>query len=336
MIKRSRKSRQVVVITGASAGIGRATAFEFARQGYAVGLIARGEKRLHSACSAIERQGGRALVLQADVTDPAALEQAAARAERELGPIDVWVNSAMATVFGRFDDITPDEYRQVTETTYLGTVNGTRSALVRMRRRDSGTIIQVGSALAYRAIPLQAAYCGAKHAIRGFTDSLRSELIYEGSRIRLSMVQLGAFNTPQFEWGRNRMNYRPQPVPPIYQPEVAAQAIAWTARHPRREVSVGATSVLAILGQKLAPRIMDWYMAKGAWEGQLTEQRALAGRPDNLFSAPKGDYGSHGRFDSEARNSSIQFLLSRNRAWLGSAVTAALAAGVIRYRHHHR
>ncbi len=330
-------TRKVIVITGASAGIGRAAAIEFARSGASIGLIARDRGRLDSTLQAVERAGGRGLVLPLDVSDPERLEQAADRVEQELGPIDVWVNSAMATVFGPVHELSAEEVARVTETTYLGTVYGTMAALKRMRPHNRGSIVQVGSALAYRSIPLQAAYCGAKAAIRGFTDSLRSELIYEGSRINLTMVQLGAFNTPQFEWGRNHIQRRPQPVPPIYQPELAARAIVWAAENRRREIDVGGASVLSRLGQKIAPRLMDWYMARQAWQGQLSDEPVAPRRQDNLFDAAPGDYGSHGRFDAQAHGSSLQFELSRNRGLLGSMLAgAAVAATAARRSQRHR
>jgi short-subunit dehydrogenase len=299
----------------------------FARRGARLGLLARDAARLEELCRAVEQAGGRALALSVDVTDAEAVEDAADRVEDELGPIEVWINSAMATVFAPVSELTPKEFDQVTATTYLGTVYGTMAALRRMEPRNRGTIVQVGSALAYRSIPLQAAYCGAKAAVRGFTDSLRSELIYEGSQVKLTMVQLGAFNTPQFDWGRNRMPRRPQPVPPIYQPEVAARAIVWAAAHPRREVNVGAASVLAKLGQKLLPGFMDWHMARQAWEGQMTEAPAQE-RDDNLFAPVPGDYGSHGRFDDQAKSYSLQFELSRRRGLLGSLAAGAAVAAV--------
>lgn len=324
----------VVVVSGASAGIGRAAAEAFGRQGARVALIARDAERLEQAKSAVEFAGGEALAIAQDVTDAEGIDQAADRIEAHFGPIDVWVNSAMATVYGPFISMTPDEFRQVNETTYLGTVYGTMSALKRMQARNHGTIVQVGSALAYRGIPLQSAYCGAKHAIRGFTDSIRTELRYQGSRVNLTMVQLGAFNTPQFEWGRNHMERRPQPLPPIYQPEVAAEAIVWAARHPRREVSVGWASVMTRIGQKLAPRFMDWYMARNAWQGQLTGEPAKI-REDNLFHPVSGPYGSHGRFNNNARRSSLQFELYRHRALVGLAV-GTLAAAAVGYQQRRR
>lgn len=316
---------QVVVVTGASAGVGRATAVEFARDGAAVALIARSEERLRAAAREVERAGGRALALPADVGDSHALHAAAEEVVRNFGGIDIWVNSAMATVFAPVSEITPEEFDRVTRTTYLGTVYGTMAALRQMEIQGRGTIVQVGSSLAYRSIPLQAAYCGAKAAIRGFTDALRTELIHDRSPIRLSMVQLGAVNTPQFDWARNRMGRRPQPVPPIYQPEVAARAIVWAAAHPHRELSVGSASVMAKLGQRLLPGWMDRYMARNAWEGQMTPARNVRSE-DNLFRTVSDEAGSHGRFDDQARKRSLQFELNRRRGAVAATAVAAAAA----------
>jgi NAD(P)-dependent dehydrogenase (short-subunit alcohol dehydrogenase family) len=317
---------QVVAITGASAGIGRAAARAFADAGANVALLARGRERLEAARRDLEGRGHRVLVLPTDVADAAQVEAAATAIERELGPIDIWVNNAMATIFSPIIDITPAEFKRATEVTYLGVVYGTLAALKRMRARDRGTIVQVGSALAYRAIPLQAPYCAAKFAVRGFTDSLRTELLHEGSRIRVTMVQLPAFNTPQFDWARSHVPKRPQPVPPIFQPEIAGEAIVWAARHRRRELWVGLPTFKAILAQKLAPGLADRMLAKLAYEGQLTREPEDRNRPDNLFSPAPGDYGAHGRFDARARSSSWQFAASKHR--LGLLVGATVLAGV--------
>jgi short-subunit dehydrogenase len=259
------------------------------------------------------------------VADAHYVESAAEAVEREFGTIDVWINNAMTTVFAPVAEISPDEFRRATEVTYLGTVYGTMAALKRMRMRDRGTIVQVGSALAYRSVPLQAPYCGAKHAIVGFTDSLRSELIHDGSNIRLTMVHLPAMNTPQFDWCRNRLPKHPQPVPPIYEPEVAARAIVWAAHHHRRELYVGFPTVKAIYGQKIAPGFADWYLAKTAYKAQQTDQPVSPDRPDNLFATVAGPFGARGRFAARARTTSIQTFFSLHRPVIGACVLSAMA-----------
>jgi NAD(P)-dependent dehydrogenase (short-subunit alcohol dehydrogenase family) len=274
---------RVVVVTGASAGVGRATAQAFGRRGDRVALLARGENGLAGARAEVESLGGTALPIAVDVADAEQVEAAAERVEQELGPIDVWVNDAMTTVFSPFKELTAGEYRRATEVTYLGYVWGTMAALKRMLPRDRGTIVQVGSALAYRAIPLQAPYCAAKFAIRGFTDSIRTELMHDKSNVHVTMVQLPAVNTPQFNWCRTRLPNHPQPVPPIYQPEVPAEAIVWAAEHRRRELWVGSSTVKAILANKLAPAIADWYLAKTGYRSQQTAQRVDPQRPSNLY-----------------------------------------------------
>jgi NAD(P)-dependent dehydrogenase (short-subunit alcohol dehydrogenase family) len=334
----SRPPARVVVITGASAGVGRATVVEFARQGARIGLIARGQAGLEGAREDAERAGGTALMLPADVADPAAVEHAAATVEERFGPIDVWVNNAMTSVFSPVAELTPEEFRRVTEVTYLGVVYGTLAALRRMRPRDRGVIVQVGSALAYRGIPLQAAYCGAKHAIQGFMDSLRSELLHDGSGVHVTMVQMPALNTPQFGWVKSRLPRRAQPVPPIFQPEVAARAIVWASEHRRREVYVGAPTVLAVVGNKLAPGLGDWYLARTGYASQQTDEPRDPDRPDNLWSPVDAarDFGAHGTFDARARSSSPQLWLTEHRAWLGAGVLAAVAAVLARRaRRHH-
>src|SRR5690349_14249623 len=263
---------QVVAITGASAGVGRATARAFGREGYAVGLLARGRDGLDAAAREIEEAGGRALVLPTDVADPEQVEKAAGAIEDAFGPIDVWVNNAMTSVFARFWEIEADEYRRATEVTYLGVVNGTRAALRRMLPRDRGTIVQVGSALAYRGIPLQSAYCGAKHAIKGFTESLRAELIHNHSDVHLTMVQLPAVNTPQFTWGRNKMPRKAQPVPPIYQPEVVAEAIYWAAHHKKRQLYIGGSTLTVIIGNKFFANLGDWYLGRTGYNSQMRDE----------------------------------------------------------------
>jgi NAD(P)-dependent dehydrogenase (short-subunit alcohol dehydrogenase family) len=316
---------RVVVVTGASAGVGRATVRAFARQGACLGLLARGRDGLEAARSEVENLGGKALVVPVDVADPEKVEEAAAAVETEFGPIDVWVNNAMVSVFSPALEITPAEYKRVTEVTYLGYVYGTLSALRRMEPRDRGTIIQVGSALAYRGIPLQSAYCGAKHAIQGFTESVRCELMHQQSNVRITMVQMPALNTPQFGWTKNRLPRKPQPVPPIYQPEVAAEAILWAADHYRREWWVGGSTVVAIAGNKIAPGIADWYLARQGYDAQQYDGAADPNRPSNLFEPVPGDHGAHGDFDRESRNRNLQVWLDRHRGW----VIAGAACGVL-------
>jgi NAD(P)-dependent dehydrogenase (short-subunit alcohol dehydrogenase family) len=321
---------RVVVITGGSAGVGRATARRFARDGAALGLIARGRDRLDAAVSELEQAGARALAVQADVADPDAVEAAADRFERELGPIDVWINNAMATVYSRVRDTEPEEFRRVTEVTYLGFVWGTMAAVRRMLPRDRGTIVFVGSALAYRGIPLQAAYCGAKHAIEGFFDSLRTELLREARGIHVTMVQLPALNTPQFDWSRTRLPRRQQPVPPIFQPEVAADAIHWAAHHRRREVYAGWPTVQAIVGDKLAPGIGDLQLARTGFEAQQTDEPVDPDRPDNLFEPVSGDFAAHGRFDDRSLARSIQLALTKRRDLVAFGAAAATAGTALR------
>jgi NAD(P)-dependent dehydrogenase (short-subunit alcohol dehydrogenase family) len=312
--------RRVVVVTGASAGVGRATARSFARNGCAVALLARGEDGLTGALADVDRLGGRGLAIPVDVSDPIQVEAAAERIERELGPIDVWVNNAMVTVMSRIADALPEDYRRVTEVTYLGAVHGTLSALRRMLPRDRGTIVQVGSALSYRAIPLQSAYCAAKHALRGFTDSLRTELMHERRHVRVTMVQLPALDTPQFEWSRIRFDRQPQPVPPIYAPEVAAEAITFAADAGRREVWVGGWNAVLMLGNQVAPWLGDWYLARTGYDAQFTDQPADPHRPDNLFEPRPGDHGASGLFRDRSRRGSLQLWATRHRATLGGAV----------------
>lgn len=317
---------EVVVITGASAGVGRATAHEFARHGAKIGLLARGRDPLERAKRECEELGGKALVIPTDVSDAAAVEVAAERVERELGEIDVWVNDAMVSVFSPVKQMTAEEYKRVTEVTYLGFVYGTLAALKRMLPRDRGTIVQVGSALAYRSIPLQSAYCGAKHAMVGFTDSLRCELHHDGSNVRVTVVHMPALNTPQFRWVRSRLPRKPQPVPPIYQPEVAARAIYAAAHSNRREVFVGAPTVLAIEGQKFVPGLLDIYLGKTGYDSQQTEEPADPRRRDNLFEPLPDLADTHGDFDRQASESSWQLWADLHRGWL--AALAAIVTGV--------
>ena len=309
--------RRVIVITGASAGVGRATAKAFARDGARIALIARGRAGLNGARRDVEKLGGEALVLPLDVADATAIEKVADKIEQKLGPIDVWINNAMASVFSPIKEMSADEFKRVTEVTYLGYVYGTLAALKRMLPRNRGLIIQVGSALAYRGIPLQSAYCAAKHAIKGFVDSLRCELIHDKSRVRVAMIDLPAMNTPQFSWVKSRLPRKAQPVPPIYQPEIAAEAIVYGSHHPRREIYVGMPTVGAITVNKVVPGLLDHYLAHFGYDSQQCDGREDRHRPDNLWEPvdDEKDFGAHGKFDS--------------RGWIAAALFlggAALAA----------
>jgi short-subunit dehydrogenase len=284
---------------------------------------------LEAAKREIESMGGAAVLVPTDVADPGAVEQAAAAVEERFGPIDVWVNNAMTSVFSPVKDMKPEEYKRVTDVTYLGAVYGTLAALERMLPRNRGTIIQVGSALAYRSIPLQSAYCAAKHAIAGFTDSLRSELIHDKSKVQLTMVQMPAFNTPQFDWVKSRLRYKAKPVPPIYQPEVGARAIYWVAHHPRRELYVGWPTVEAIVGTKLVPGLLDRYLGHNGYKAQQTSEPEDPNRPDNLWKPVAGDHGAHGRFDACAREKSWELKANLNRLWIGAGLGIVAAAGLI-------
>jgi NAD(P)-dependent dehydrogenase (short-subunit alcohol dehydrogenase family) len=323
-------ARGCVVVTGASAGVGRATALAFGKRGWKVALLARGTDGLQGARREIEEAGGSALVIPTDVADCAQVEAAAERAERELGPIEIWINDAMATLFCPFEQIAPEDFARATHVTYLGAVWGTRAALKRMKPRDCGVIVQVGSALAYRSIPLQAPYCAAKAAMRGFTDSLRSELIHDRSHIHLTMVQLSAFNTPQFDWGRTCFDKQPQPVPPIFQPEVAAEAIVWSAFHRRRELWVGFPAVKAILANRLLPGLLDQVLARSAYADQHIDRPLPPGRRDNLYEPVPGDHGAHGRFDDRAKSSSLQLWITMHR-WttVAAVVLLILLTGIL-------
>jgi NAD(P)-dependent dehydrogenase (short-subunit alcohol dehydrogenase family) len=315
------KKPEVVVITGASAGVGRATVREFARHGAVIGLIARGTDGLEAARREVEMLGGKALVLPVDVADAAGVEAAAGRVERELGPIDIWVNDAMTSVFSPIKEMTADEFRRVTEVTYLGYVYGTLAALKYMLPRDRGTIVHVGSALAYRSIPLQAAYCASKHAILGFYAALRTELLHDQSGVRTTMVQMPALNTPQFGWVRSKLPRKAQPVPPIFQPEVAARAIYHAAHHPhRREYFVGGSTVVAIFGNKLAPSLADHYLARTGYESQQYDGHRDPNRPDNLYHPLTGDHGAHGSFDDRARTKSWEFWAEAHVKTLATAL----------------
>ena len=328
-------ARQVVVITGASAGIGRATARLFGARGARVALLARGRAGLEGAAKDVENAGGVALAIPTDVADHQQVEAAATQVENELGPIDVWINVAFTSVFAPFHEIKPEEFRRVTEVSYLGFVYGTMAALSRMRTRDRGTIVQVGSALGERSIPLQSAYCGAKHAINGFTESLRTELMHDGSNIHVTVVQMPAVNTPQFSWVLSRLPNHPQPVPPIYQPEVAARGVVFAADHPqRKQYWVGASTVGTLVGQRIVPALLDRYLARTGYQSQQTADKAAPGRPNNLWEPVDGtdgrDHGAHGEFDGQAHRRAPQLWFSHHARVLSAVaavtVTAAGAA----------
>ena len=324
---RRRRGGEVVVITGASAGVGRAIAHAFARRGAHVALLARDAAGLAAAGAEVEQLGGRSLTLPLDVADAGALAAAAVSVEERAGPIDVWVNDAMATILAPLHATTPAEFERATRVTYLGAVYGTMAALGRMRPRDRGVIVQVGSALAYRAIPLQAAYCGAKFAIRGFTDSVRTELLHERSGVWITMVQLPAVNTPQFDWCLTRMPRHPQPVPPIFQPEVPAEAVYWAAHHRRRELWVGHSTIKAILASYLAPSLADRYLARTGYDSQqISELPVPEDRPANLFAPVPRVAATHGRFDEQAVARSPQLWLAMHRAAVSAAAAGAVAA----------
>lgn len=332
----SRFADKVVVITGASSGIGRACARAFAAEGAALGLIARSEEALENAAAEVRAFGGEALVLPLDVSDATAVERAASEVEERFGKIDIWVNNAMVSVLSPISQMTADEFRRVTEVSYLGYVYGTLSALSRMRARDEGTIIQIGSALAYRSIPLQSAYCAAKAAIRGFTDSLRTELLHDGSNVRVSMLQLPAVNTPQFHVVRTRMPMHPKPVPPIYTPEMIAEATLWAAEHAPREMVIAGSALKAMIGQKLFPGLIDRYLAKVGYESQQASFPVEPGRPDNLFDTTPGDHGAAGEFGDEAKTVAPQLLARMHPAVVASAGaglvvgTALLVSGILK------
>jgi len=322
---------EIVVVTGASAGLGRAIARAFAREGAHIALLARGRDGLEAAGREVQVLGGKALVIPLDVANADGVEHAARATEREFGPIDIWINNAMVSVFSPVKDMTAEEYKRVTEVTYLGVVYGTLAALRRMLPRDRGVIVQVGSALAYRGIPLQSAYCAAKHAIQGFNDSLRSELIHDKSNVRVTMVQLPAMNTPQFSWVKSRLPGKPQPVPPIYQPEIGAEAVLFAAHNERREMYVGYPTVEAIVGDKIAPGFADWYLARNGYDAQQMNEPVEPDRRDNLWEPVPGDHGAHGTFRNQAIVSSPQLWASKNRKWLVplSACMAGLLLGTL-------
>lgn len=326
---------EVVVITGASGGVGRATAQAFAKRGALICLVARGEEGLLGAQRDVERLGGRAITVIGDSADPQTHERAAEQTEAAFGPIDTWVNVAFATIFAPFMEITPDEYRRVTQVTYLGYVYGTQAALRHMLPRDQGKVIQVGSALAYRGIPLQTAYCGAKHAIQGFTEALRAELIHNESHVQLTMVQLPAVNTPQFTWGRNKMPRKAQPVPPIYQPEVIAEAIYWAAHHNRRQLYVGGSTMIVIIGNKFFAKFGDWYLGMTGYRSQMRDEPRDPNQPDNLFAPADAtrDYGAHGDFDQCSIDRSYQTWAAEHKGMIATAAAglagAALAGSLV-------
>jgi NAD(P)-dependent dehydrogenase (short-subunit alcohol dehydrogenase family) len=316
--------------------VGRAIVNEFADHGAHIGLISRNRERLEGAQRYVEERGGKALVLACDTAHPDQIESAAEEVENKLGPIDVWVNCAMVTIFAPFLEIKPEEFKRSTEVTYLGFVWGTMAALRRMKPRDRGTIVQVGSALAYRSIPLQSPYCGAKHAMVGFTDSLRCELIHDKSNVHLTVVHLPAVNTPQFSWCRTRLPRHPAPVGPIYEPEIPARAVYWAAHHRRREVFVGEPTAKAIYGQDIAPGYADRYLAKNGYDAQMTEQPIAPDRPDNLFDTVPGPYGAHGIFSDRAKNFSLQNWANLHRGVVSAigAGVAALAFAIVRRNAH--
>jgi NAD(P)-dependent dehydrogenase (short-subunit alcohol dehydrogenase family) len=317
----------VVVITGASAGVGRATVRRFAKDGAQIALLARGREALEGTRKEVEELGGRALVVPVDMADAGQVEAAAGQIENEVGKIHIWINNAMVSVFSPIKEMTADEFRRVTEVTYLGCVYGTLAALKRMLPRDHGVIVQVGSALAYRAIPLQSAYCGAKHALEGFTESLRCELIHDKSKVRVTMVQLPALNTPQFGWVKSRLSRKGQPVPPIFQPEVAADAIYFAAHHPRREFWVGGPSAKAIVANKFIPGLLDHFLARKGYDSQQYNGPEDPNRAHNLWEPVPGDHGAHGDFDARAKSWSLQWWLNEHRIFV--ALVAAIAAGAI-------
>ncbi|AMM18649.1 short-chain dehydrogenase (plasmid) [Burkholderia sp. PAMC 28687] len=320
---------KVAVVTGASAGVGRATVEEFARQGYDIALLAREPDRLKRVASELEsRYHIRALAIPTDVADADAIEKAATRTEEELGPIEVWVNVAMATVFAPVSKLTAQEFERGTRVTYLGQVHGTMAALSRMRLRNRGTIVNVGSALGYRSVPLQSIYCGAKFAIRGFTDALRSEIIHDKLKVHLTMVDLPAVNTPQFDWAMNKMGVKAKPVAPIFEPEVPARAIFFAATHKRREVWVGFPTVKAILANRIAPGLIDRYLASAGYAGQLTDVPLAADAPANLYEPVPGNYGAHGRFDQESKTGSWEMFTDRHRSAFWALAALGLVGGV--------
>lgn len=329
-------SARIAVVTGGTAGLGRATARALAAEGWDVAVLARGADGLAATLAEIEASGRRGLAIATDVADREAVESAAARIEAELGPIDLWVNNAMAGVFGTFLDTDPDDFRRATDVTYFGAVNGTRAALSRMVPRDRGHVIQIGSALAHRGIPLQAGYCGAKHAIKGFTESVVAELTHEGSAVAVSLVDMPALNTIQFSWVKSKLDAHPQPVPTIFEPEAGARAVVQVARTPRRRTWVGEPTVMTVLGNMFVPRFMDWYLSKAAWDGQFAPDKNGPRLPENLYEPAPGDHGARGAFSDRAKEDSVQLWGIRNRRLAAGAAlgagAAALAVGLLRRR----
>ena len=325
------RAPEVVVITGASAGVGRAAAREFARHGARIGLLARGTDGLTAARREVQDVGSEALVIPTDVADADQVESAAAQIEAEFGDIDIWINNAMTSVFSPIKQMTAEEFRRVTEVTYLGYVHGTLAALKRMLPRDRGVIVQVGSALSYRGIPLQAAYCAAKHAVQGFCDSLWCELLHDNSKVKVTMVHMPALNTPQFGWVKSRLPRKAQPVPPIFQPEVAAEAIYFAAHNPRREFYVGLPTVKAIVADKIAPGLLDRYLGRTGYDSQQYDGPEDPNRPNNLWQPVAGDHGAHGAFDARASDWSPQLWTSEHRGWTAAAVVVLGMSGLLAF-----
>lgn len=323
----TKRNAPVVVITGASAGVGRAVVRRFAKDGARIGLIARGMDGLRGAAREVEEAGGEALILPCDVSDHHAVDAAAQEIEEKFGPIDIWINVAFAGVLARFLDVDPEDYKRVTEVTYLGQINGARAALNRMVPRNRGSVVLVGSALAYRGIPLQTAYCGAKHAIQGFHDSIRAELFHAKSRVHVAMVQLPGVNTPQFDWIKTNLPMQPKPASPPYQPEVIAKAVHWAAHHRRKQVMVGFPTMQAIWGDRFASPLLDRYLAATGFKGQQGDEPVAADRKNNLWEPVAGDHGAHGRFDSTSKTWSPQLIASLNRGWLAAGIVAAAGIG---------
>ena len=325
----TKRNTPVVVVTGASAGVGRAVARRFAQDGVKIGLIARGEDGLRAAAREAEEAGSEALVLPCDVSDHEAVEAAAEEVEKTFGPIDIWINVAFAGVLARFIDIEPEDYKRVTDVTYLGQINGARAALKRMVPRNQGSVVLVGSALAYRGIPLQSAYCGAKHAIQGFHDSIRAELFHAKSKVHVSMLQLPGVNTPQFDWIKTNLPYQPKPASPPYQPEVIAKAVHWAAHHRRKQIMVGFPTMQAIWGDRFASPLLDRYLGATSFQGQQGDEPIAPDRRNNLWEPVPGDHGAHGRFDSTARTWSPQLDASLNRGWIAAGAIAAAGIGAL-------